>query len=104
MKGPPQMLATMLLSQNRVSSFSISNSWYFLRARYKGHSRITWAAIQGILPQSQIVAEASPRLYIDDWNLSTPAQRRLSHTLTDLGRSMPSSLELGFRTKRRSSN
>ena len=94
MGGPLQMLATMLLSQHRVSLFSFTNPWHPLVARYNGLSRTTRAAIRSYAPLSQI--GASLHLCIDDWNLPTPVQRRLSRIQASLGKPMPRDVLLGL--------
>ena len=85
-----QMLALVLLSQNRVSLSRANNPWYHPVARCTGHSRISRASVFSNAPHSLIDVGARPHLCLDDQNLSTPLQKRLSRTQAGLARLMPS--------------
>ena len=84
---PDQMLAVMLLSQHRVSSFKTLRPRASCGARCMGHPIKTWYAVCSASPHSQLGEGARPHLCMDEWNRPTPVLKRLS--LTQAARDKP---------------
>ena len=84
-----QMLAVVLLSQHRVSSFKTVRPRAPCGARCIGHAVSIWSAVCSEAPHSQFVKGARPRLCMDEWNRPTPIRRRLSLTQAARGEPIP---------------
>ena len=97
-----QMLAVMLLSQHRVSSFKTVRPRAPCGARCIGHAVRTWSAVCSEAPHSQFGEGARPHLCMDEWNRPTPVRRRLSLTQAARGKPIPTSLAPVPSTKARS--
>ena len=88
-----QMLAVMLLSQHRVSSFKTVRPRAPCGARCIGHAVKTWSAVCSEAPHSQFGEGAKPHLYMDEWNCSAPVRRRLSLTQAARGKPIPTNID-----------
>ena len=97
-----QMLAVVLLSQHRVSSFKSGRPRAPCGARCIGHAVSIWSAICSETPHSQFGKGARPHLCMDKWNRPTPVRRRLSLTQAARGKPIPTGLEPVRSTKARS--
>ena len=97
-----QMLAVMLLSQHRVSSFKTVRPRAPCCARCIGHAVSTWSAVCSEAPHSQFGEGARPHLCMDEWNRPTPVRRRLSLTQAARGKPIPTGLAPLPATKARS--
>ena len=93
-----QMLAVVLLSQHRVSS-SKSAPCGPCGARCIGHAVSTWFVVCSEAPHLQFGEGARPHLCIDEWNRSTPVQRRLSLTQAARGKPITTGLAPVLGTK-----
>ena len=89
---PDQMLAVVLLSQHRVSSFKTVRSRAPCGALYIGHAVSTWSAVCSKAPHSQFGEGVRPHLCMDEWNCPTPVRRRLSLTQAARGKPIPTGL------------
>ena len=76
-----QVLAVVLLSQHRVSSFKTVRPRAPCGARCIGHAISTWSAVCSEAPHSQFGEGARPHLCMDEWNCPTSVRRRLSLTI-----------------------
>ena len=97
-----QMLAVVLLSQHRVSSFETVRPRAPCGARCIGHAISTWSGICSEAPHSQFGEGARPHLFMDEWNRPTPVRRRLSLTQAARGKPIPTGLAPVPGTKARS--
>ena len=97
-----QMLAVVLLSQHRVSSFKTVRPRAPCGARCIGHAVSTWSAVCSEAPHSQFGEGARPHLCMDEWNRPTPLRRGLSLTQAARGKPIPTGLALVRGTKARS--
>ena len=75
---PNQMLAVVLLTQHRVSSFKTVRPRAPCGARCIGHAVSTWSAVCSEASHSQFGEAARPHLCMDEWNRPTSVRRRLS--------------------------
>ena len=89
-----QMLAVVLLSQHRVSSFKTVRPRAPCGARCIGHAVSTWSAVCSEAPHSQFGEEARSYLCMDELNRPTPVIRRLSLTQVLCGKLIPTDLAL----------
>ena len=89
-----QMLAVVLLSQHRVSSFKTVRPRAPCGARCIGHAVSTWSAVCSEAPHSQFGEEARSYLCMDELNRPTPVIRRLSLTQVLRGNLIPTDLAL----------
>ena len=87
-----QMLAVVLLSQNRVSSSKTVRPRAPCGARCIGHAVETWSAVCSEAPHSQFGERVRPHLCMDEWNCPTPVRRRLSLTQAARGKPIPTRL------------
>ena len=97
-----QMLAVVLLSQHRVSSFKTVRPRAPCGARCIGHAVSTWSAVCSEAPHSQFGEGERPHLCMDEWNCPTPVRRRLSLTPAARGKPIPAGLAPVSGTKARS--
>ena len=84
-----QMLAVVLLSQHRVSSFKTVRPRAPCGARCIGHAVRTWSAVCSEVPHWQFGKGARPHLCMEKWNHLTPVRRRLSLTQAARGKPIP---------------
>ena len=96
------MLALVLLSQHRVSSYKTVRPRTSCGARCTGHAVRTWSAVCLEAPHSQFGEGARPRLCMDEWNRPTPVRRRLTLTQAARGKPIPTGLAPVRGTKARS--
>ena len=97
-----QMLAVVLLSQYRVSSFKTVRPRAPCGARCVGHAVSTWCAVCSEASHSQFGEGARPHFYMDEWNRPTSVCRRLSLTKATRGKPIPIGLAPVSGTKVRS--
>ena len=97
-----QMLAEVLLSQHRVSSFKTIRPRAPCRARCIGHAVRTRSAVCSEAPHSQFGEEARPHLCMDKWNRPTLICRQSSLTQAARGKPIPTDLAPVPGTKARS--
>ena len=97
-----QMLAVVLLSQHRVSSFKTVRPHAPCGAQCIGHAVGTWSAVCSEAPHSQFGEGARPHLCMGEWNRPTPVRRRLSLTQAARGKPIPTDLAPVSSTKTRS--
>ena len=97
-----QMLAVVLLSQHRVSSFKTVRPRAPCGARCTGHAVRTWSAVCSEVPRLQFGEGARPHLCMDEWNHPTPIRRRLSLSQATRGKPIPTGLAPVRGTKARS--
>ena len=96
-----QMLAVVLLSQDRVlSSKTVSRAP--CGARCIGHAVSTWSAVCSEAPHSQFGEGARTHLCVDEWNCPTPVRRQLSLTQAVRDKPIPTGLAPVSGTKARS--
>ena len=91
---PDHILAVMLLSQHRVSSFKTVRPRAQCGARCMGHDVKTWSAVCSEAPHLQFGEGARPHLCMDEWNRPTSVRRRLSLTQAVRGKIIPIGLAL----------
>ena len=87
-----QMLAVVLLSQQRVSSSKTVRPRAPCGARCIGHAVSIWSAVCSEAPHSQFGEGARSHLCMDEWNRPTPVRRRLSLTQAARGKPIPIAL------------
>ena len=87
-----QMLAVVLLSQQRVSSSKTVRPRAPCGARCIGHAVSIWSAVCSKAPHSQFGEGARSHLCMDEWNRPTPVRRRLSLTQAARGKPIPTAL------------
>ena len=97
-----QMLAVVLLSQHRVSSFKTVRPRAPCGARCIGHAVSRWSPVCSEAPHSQFGEGARPHLCMDEWNCPTPVRRRLSLTQAARGKPITTGLAPVPGTKARS--
>ena len=97
-----QMLAVMLLSQNRVSSSKTVRPRVPCGARCIGHAARTWSSVCLILHHTRNLVKERDLICMDEWNRPTPVSRRLSLTQAARGKPIPTDLALVPGTKTRS--
>ena len=95
------MLAVVLLSQHRVSSFKTVRPHAPCGARCIGHAIRIWSAVFSEAPHLQFGEGARPHLCIHEWNRPTPVRRRLILTQTARGKPIPTGLVPVLSTKTR---
>ena len=91
---PHQILAVMLLNQNRVLHPNRQTSCSICGARYMRHAIRTWSAVCSTAPHLQFGEGARSHLCLDNWNWPTPVRRRLSLTQAARGKLIPTGLVL----------
>ena len=87
-----QMLAVVLLSQHRVSSYKTVRPRAPCGARCIRHAVSTWSTVWSEAPHSQFGEGARPHLCINEWNCPTPVHRWLSLTQAARGKPIPTGL------------
>ena len=97
-----QMMAVMLLSQDRVSSSKIFRPCAPCDARCIGHAVRTWSAVCSEASHLQFGEGARPHLCMDQWNRPTSVRRRLNLTQAARGKPIPTGLAPVPGTKSRS--
>ena len=97
-----QMLAVVLVSQDRVSSSKTVRPHAPCGARCIVHAISTWSAVCSEAPHSQFGEGARSHLFMDEWNRPTPVRRRLSLTQAACRNPIPTCLEPVPGTKTRS--